>query len=246
MTVALPNVRKLFIPDPGYMLFDADLAGADAQVVAAESSDTDLLKAFEEGLDVHVKNATDLWGSGFTSLVDNARYQRRQQCKQAVHGTNYGAHPKTLSTILGWSVREAQTFQDRWFALHPGIKEWHRRVDSDLRDTRIARNRFGYRIIYFDRIEALLPQALAWIPQSTVALTAFRGALQLEQRCSEVEILLQVHDSVVFQVPFRFADSVGRFKEALTVPIPYDPPLTIQWGLARSEKSWGDCEKVSA
>jgi DNA polymerase-1 len=246
VTVALPNVRKLFVPDPGYMLFDADLAGADAQVVAAEAKDLDLLKAFKEGLDVHSKNATELWGTAFTSLAEGARYRKRQQCKQAVHGTNYGAHPKTLSTILGWSVREAEVFQSRWFSLHPGIKDWHRGVEAELRTNRVARNRFGYRIIYFDRIDALLPQALAWIPQSTVALCAFKGALQLERACPEVEILLQVHDSIVFQVPFAFAENVNRFTEALSVPIPYDPPLNIAWGLARSEKSWGDCEKVKA
>jgi DNA polymerase-1 len=246
MTVELPNVRKLFIPDPGYMLFDADLAGADAQVVAAESQDHDLLKAFREGLDVHSKNATDLWGTAFTSLADGPRKRKRQECKQGVHGTNYGAHPKTLSTILGWSIREAQDFQIRWFNLHPGIKEWHKRVDADLRRTRIAANRFGYRIIYFDRIDALLPQALAWIPQSTVAITAFKGALQLERRCPYVEILIQVHDSVVFQVPFKYADRVDEFRAALSTPIPYDPPLTIAWGLARSEKSWGECEKLAS
>lgn len=245
MTVALPNVRKLFIPDPGYVLFDADLAGADAQVVAAESQDHDLLKAFTEGLDVHSKNAADLWGSGFTSLADGPRKRKRQECKQAVHGTNYGAHPKTLSTILGWSVREAQVFQERWFDLHPGIRQWHKRVEADLRNTRTASNKFGYRIIYFDRIDTLLPQALAWIPQSTVALCAFAGALRLEKLCPEVEILIQVHDSVVFQVPKQYGGDVARYKEALTVPIPYSPPLTIQWGLARSEKSWGECEKVN-
>lgn len=240
--IELPNVRKLFIPDPGYVMFDADLAGADAQVVAAEANDADLLKAFKEGLDVHSKNATDLFGSAFTSLQGAARKAKRQQCKQAVHGTNYGAHPKTLSTILGWSVREAQLFQQNWFRLHPGIREWHRRVEADLRSSRTASNKFGYRIIYFDRIEALLPQALAWIPQSTVALVAFKGALQLEAAFSFVEILLQVHDSIVFQVPASESARTADFKRVLEVPIPYPNPLTIQWGLKRSAKSWGECE----
>jgi DNA polymerase I-like protein with 3'-5' exonuclease and polymerase domains len=79
-----------------------------------------------------------------------------------------------------------------------------------------------------------------------VAITAFKGALQLERRCPYVEILIQVHDSVVFQVPFKYADRVDEFRAALSTPIPYDPPLTIAWGLARSEKSWGECEKLAS
>jgi DNA polymerase-1 len=244
MTVELPNIRKLFVPDPGYIIFDADLAGADAQVVAAEANDTALLQAFREGLDVHAKNAADLWGKAFTELPDAPRKRRRQQCKQAVHGTNYGASPNTLSSILGWSRREAEDFQKSWFNLHPGILDWHKRVESDLRRDRTARNKLGYRIIYFDRIDSLLPEALAWIPQSTVALTCFRGALRLEETFPFIQILLQVHDSLVFQVPKDEAHRVKEFKEQLANPIPYDPPLTIGWGLAKSDVSWGDCKKV--
>lgn len=249
MTVELPNVRKLFIPDPGYIVYDADLAGADAQVVAAEAKDVPLLAAFRAGLDIHDKNATDLFGSAYTTLPgdkDNGpKSRKRKEVKQGVHATNYGAHAKTLAGILGWSIREAETFQKNWFDLHPGILDWHKRVEADLRSTRVAANKFGYRIIYFDRIDSLLPQALAWIPQSTVAITAFKGALQLERCCPYVEILLQVHDSLVFQVPIEYNDRVADFRKALATPIPYDPPLIISWGLKRSTKSWGDCEKVA-
>jgi DNA polymerase I len=240
----LPNVRKLFIPDKGMMLFDADLAGADAQVVAAEADDTALLKAFKDGLDVHSSNAEALFGTAFTSLNGNARKAKRQQCKQGVHGTNYGASARTLAQILGWRVAEADSFQRRWFALHPGIRTWHDRTELNLRTSRTASNKFGYRIVYFDRIESLLPQALAWIPQSTVALVCFKGALRLKRELPWVDILLQVHDSLVFQVPMHRADEFEKIATTLEVPIPYPNPLTIAWSLSRSTKSWGDCEKV--
>lgn len=246
MTVELPNIRKLFIPDPGKVLFDADLAGADAQVVAAEADDAPLLEAFAKGLDVHSKNATDLWGKTFTDLGGSKRYARRQQCKQAVHATNYGAHARTVAATLGWSTHEAEDFQRRWFKLHPGILDWHNRVQSDLSRSRSASNRFGYRIIYFDRIDNLLPQALAWIPQSTVALTCFRGALQVEQVLPWVDFLLQVHDSLVFQVPLEKENETKAIRETLKNPIPYPKPLTIEWKLSKSHTSWGDCEEVKA
>ena len=43
-SIPLPNIRKIFIPDPVYILIDSDLAGADAQVVAWEADDEDLKK----------------------------------------------------------------------------------------------------------------------------------------------------------------------------------------------------------
>jgi len=242
----LPNIKKLFVPDRGMMLFDADLAGADAQVVAAEADDQPLLKAFREGLDVHAKNATDMWGEAFTKLIpeSNPWKKKRKDLKVGVHSTNYGVSSRTLAQILGWSISDTDAFQKRWFSLHPGIRTWHQRTESELRRSRTATNRYGYRIVYFDRIDTLLPQALAWVPQSTVALVCFKGALRIKKELPWVDILLQVHDSLVFQVPMHRADQLEVLSRTLEVPVPYPQPLTISWGLARSEKSWGDCEKV--
>lgn len=245
----MPNIRKMFVPDPGKTIFDVDLAGADAQVVAYEAGDEDLIRAFKEGLDVHDKNARDLWGAAYVSLAGDKhggpKSVRRKQTKQAVHATNYGGSPRALAHVLGWTMREAESFQRRWFSLHPRIKtEFHGRIESDLRSARMVVNRFGYRRVYFDRIDSCFTEALAWVPQSTVAEVSFRGGIALERRFPWVQMLLQVHDSLVFQVPSAYEDRIADIKSTLATPIPYDPPLTIQWGIARSRVSWGDCEAV--
>jgi len=252
----------MFIPDPGYTIFDVDLAGADAQVVAYEAEDEDLIRAFRAGLDVHSKNAEDLWGKSFTSLSgdkDNGpKSKRRKECKQAVHATNYGGSSRTLAKVLGWTVHEADSFQRRWFSIHPGIKSnFHGRIESSLRASRMVVNRFGMRRVYFDRIDSCFTEALAWVPQSTVAEVSFRGGLQLEAatgttfsargellRLGWVEMLLQVHDSLVFQVRHEHENRIDELRAGLRYPIPYANPLTIQWGFARSRVSWGDCEAV--
>lgn len=248
-TTTMPNIRKMFVPDPGMTMFDVDLAGADAQVVAYEAEDNDLIRAFRSGLDVHSKNAEDLWGHAFTSLAgdknNGPKAHRRRETKQAVHATNYGGSARTIAKVLGWTVREAESFQRRWFGLHPGIKaNFHGRIESSLRSSRMVVNRFGMRRVYFDRIDSCFTEALAWLPQSTVAEVSFRGGIALEARCPWVEMLLQVHDSLVFQVPFEHEDALDQIRSALATPIPYDPPLTIAWGLARSRVSWGDCQSV--
>jgi DNA polymerase I-like protein with 3'-5' exonuclease and polymerase domains len=85
---------------------------------------------------------------------------------------------------------------------------------------------------------------LAWVPQSTVAEVSFRGGIALERRFKWVEMLLQVHDSLVFQVPHAHENRITDMQSTLAVPIPYPTPLTIRWGFARSRVSWGECEKV--
>jgi hypothetical protein len=253
MPVELPNVRKLFIPDPGYMIFDADLSGADAQVVAWEAEDEDLKKAFRAGMKVHAKNAEDIFGDeyrlapGDRGNKSTPKGKLYDQCKRSIHLTNYGGTPTTMNRTpeIGWPIARCQRFQSTWFRLHPDIHEWQQRVAYELKMSRKAENRFGYRIIYFDRIDGLLPEALAWIPQSTVALVTFKGAKKLQAEMPFAEVLLQVHDSLVFQIPFRHADNFDAIRKALSIEIPYRDPLRIPWGLARSEKSWGDCKDVA-
>lgn len=244
MSIHLPNIKSLFLPDPGYEMFDVDLAGADAQVVAWEADDEDLKQAFRDGIDVHAKNATDMMGEQFSrlSVDDPKRKKLRKDNKQAVHGTNYGVKPPTMSSILGWTIHECEMFQRRWFHLHPKILEWQRRIDAQVRTTRRVTNKFGYGRTYFDRVDSILPEALAWVPQSTVALVCFHGALAVRKQVPQVRLLIQVHDSLVGQYPLeQRATVLPLLRNALHTPVPYSDPLTIPWGLSLSTKSWGDC-----
>jgi DNA polymerase I-like protein with 3'-5' exonuclease and polymerase domains len=93
-----------------------------------------------------------------------------------------------------------------------------------------------------DRVEALLPEALAWIPQSTVAITINKGWLNLVHHLPQVKILLQVHDSLVFQYPISEHPYIlPEIKKQLAIVIPYDDPLTIPVTIKTSTVSWGDC-----
>jgi DNA polymerase-1 len=230
------------------MLCDIDLSGADAQVVAWEANDLDLKNAFRAGVDIHNKNGRDIFGEQYVPERYSARKGTwRDELKGAVHGTNYVAGIRTLSKDLGWTGAQVGAFQHKWFNLHPGIKEWHRRVERDLQSSRRVSNLFGYRRIYFDRPDNLLPEGLAWIPQSTVAGVTSRAMLAMRRAIPWATILLQVHDSIVFQLPFhRYTlASMGEIKQIISIPVPYPgDPLLIPWGLAASEKSWGHVKKI--
>lgn len=246
----LPNIRKIFVPDPGYVIYDCDLVGADAQVVAWTAGDEDLKNAFRAGLDVHSKNAEDMFGSAYTNLPGDKnsgpKSRKRKEVKQGVHLTNYLGRAPTMAKVLGWTVHESDLFQKRWFSIHPPILAWHNRVHRGLLHDRTVRNAFGDRRVYFDRIDSILPEAVAWEPQCSVAIVCFEGGLALEQKFPFIEMLLQNHDSLVFQLPIErdTLETRRAMRDALHIPIPFDDPLYIPWGFDSSGSSWGDVKPV--
>jgi DNA polymerase-1 len=244
-TVSLPNIRSLFLPDPGMTIFDADLDRADAQVVAWEADDQELKAAFRAGIDVHTRNQETI-----NRLLSSDRITiTRQQAKMGVHATNYGASPFALAQALQIPKKAAEAFQSAWFAAHPNIHLWHQRIEEQLLSSRYVENKFGYRRHYFDRPDDLLKEALAWIPQSTVALVINKGDLAIYsgplRRELGVQTLLQVHDSLVGQFPTHLTPTIlPLLRATLSIPIPYPDPLTIGVGIKVSTRSWGECQSV--
>jgi DNA polymerase I-like protein with 3'-5' exonuclease and polymerase domains len=244
-TISLPNLRRFFIPDYGYYICEVDLAGADAQVVAWDAGDEDLKGAFKAGVKIHLKNARDMFPDVVRGWSDEAIKATDKpggiyyNNKRFIHGTHYLGGVSTISLATGWTRNEVDRCQKRWFGLHPTIPRWHARIDAELAKSRTATNAFGYRIRYFDRVERLLPEACAWIAQSTVALICRKGMKQLFRNHKWVHLLLQNHDACTFQIPMKRVTDLPLIKQSLSITVPYPDPLTIPWGLTMSSESWG-------
>ena len=296
--IELPNIRKLFKPDLGFTIVDADLAGADAQVVAWDANAPKLKAAFKRGEKIHIFNARTMWPE-LTESLSNEEIKKHpsdmyRRIKAGVHATNYGALPPALVERVGMELKESHEFQERWFFNHPEIKEWHRRTQRHLEGSQCwncdnldidlgrpcnncgvtlggtIKNAFGFRRKYFDRIDRnLLNEALAWKPQSTVAFCTEIGWTSIShgpklamltglgewnmvswdkylvdptayQRWHNiVQFLIQVHDSIVFQIPFQYEKDVPEIVKSMEVRIPYPDPLVIPLGYGMSRESWG-------
>lgn len=243
-TMVMPNVRRMFKPDPGFIIGEVDLKSADAQIVAWDADDPILKQMFRESVKIHAENAKMLFGGN--AGPDGKREPYYTRAKVGVHATNYVCSARTLAAELGITVHEADEFQRRWFAIHPWIRAWHERIESELQANRQVRNKFGFRRYYFDRIESLLSEAVAWIPQSTVAHVCDRAMIATEHNLPAIQILLQVHDSFVFQCPVPLWPTVKQAMiPHLRVVVPYDDPLIIPFDLKTSTKSWGHAESES-
>lgn len=180
--------------------------------------------------------------------VSTGYWLTRYKGKIAVTGnTNYGGKAKTCAAALSISVSAAEHFQRTWFELHPAIKEWHTTVENSLRYKRSVTNPFGFVRTYFDRIDdQLLGQALAWVPQSAVAIIIDTAYNRITNTLPDIDIYLQVHDSLVGGCPIGLWPKLKpKLRECLEVVVPYSDPLIVPTGLATSLKSWGDVKSES-
>lgn len=242
----LPNVRKIFVPDPGFTMFDTDLSKADLRIVVEESDATELRQMLAEGRDPYIEMAREYFRDPTIKKQrdDGSEEPRYRTFKSFAHGTHYLGTPQGLSERIGLLVHDVDRLQRWYFGRNPAIKIWQERFKQEVAAKRYVENIFGYRRYYFDRVDdKLFRKAIAWVPQSTVAIYINKIWKRIHDTLPHIWILLQVHDSLVGQFPtFRKAEALRELAEASKIVLPYPHPLIIPVGVKTSEISWGHCE----
>ena len=241
----LPNIRTIFVPDPGYTMFDMDLSKADLRIVTWESDELEMKAMLREGRDPYVEIAREFYKDPSITKTrsDGSDHPKYKTFKSFAHGTHYLGSPYGLAGRLGLSVHQASTTQKWYFERFPRISAWQKEFCAALLSRRYVQNIFGYRRYYFDRIDdSTYREAIAWLPQSTVALYVNRIWMAIYENHPKIQVLLQGHDSIAGQFPtFRRVECLRQIHEAGQIVLPYDDPLIIPVGVKVSEKSWGDC-----
>lgn len=243
--LVLPNIRKLFVPDAGCEMFDTDLSKADLRIVVWEAGEDEMKAMLAEGRDPYVETAREFYRDPtiVKTLPSGMEHPKYRTFKSFSHGSHYLGTPTGLARRLALTVHEAERTQKWYFGKYPKIPQWQERMKEEIRRTHSVSNRFGYRRHYFDRIDdALFRKAIAWIPQSTVGILIDKVWLNIFDTLPEVEVLLQVHDSLMGQFPrHRREHLLPLMADCARVVIPYDDPLIIPIGIKTSLESWGHC-----
>lgn len=241
----LPNVRKLFVPDPGFTAFDLDLSKADLRVVVWESDEREMKAMLAEGRDPYVETAREFYRdpSITKNLPSGLPHPKYATFKSFSHGLHYLGTPRGLARKLNLTVHEAERTQAWYFGKYPRIPEWQKRFKAEVASKHYVSNVFGYRRYYFDRIgDEVFRKAIAWLPQSTVGILIDHIWLNIFDNIPQAEVLIQVHDSLFGQFPTYLTD---RMKSAILaqahVTVPYPDPLIIPSVIKTSDRSWGDC-----
>jgi len=239
--LSLPNVRQLFLPDPGFEFFDIDLDSADLRIVTWEADCRWMKQNFAAGKKPYVEVMREYYQDG--SMTKGSHPREYAMFKSLCHGTNYLGTPQGIAPRIGLDVDKVKSIQQWYFKLCPEIRKWQEDVKKQVVGRRWVQNVFGYKLHIFEKPEGnLFNEVIAWIPQSSVGCLINRGYKRIDSEHQWIEVLLQVHDSLAGQYPISRREEAGEtIKQAAEVVLPYADPLTIPVGIKTSQVSWGDC-----
>lgn len=219
-------LRFPFVADPGMIFVNVDLEQADARNVGAciyemfydeygEAEAAKYLDACESG-DLHTTVCRMAWADlewpeerkGWRAIADQPFYRQmsyRDAAKRLGHGTNYYGTPRTMAKHTQTEVQVIDTFQKRYFASFPLIPKWHQRTIELVKNEGQLTTLYGRRRHFFGRgdDQSTWRKAIAYCPQSMTAHQIDSGILNLWRHMPEMQLLIQVHDSILFQVPYR-------------------------------------------
>jgi DNA polymerase-1 len=241
------RARRVFVADPGKVFFYADLERAESLVVAHITGDPRMLADHAPGVDAHRSLAAAIYNLPEDLITDD----QRNIGKRTRHAGNYMQGPITFmkgfnqdAHKTGQSIEfsEAKFLIDTYRNLHPFLANWWSDTERELWRTRTLFNLLGRRRIFYGHIRSILPEAVAYVPQSTVGDILNVGFLNMEGVCSPyieqrdlwkdyadiaaelrdcgLENLMQIHDAVAGQIYERDIErALPLIRKAMEIPL---------------------------
>lgn len=242
------EMKLMMLADEGYLMFEFDLSQAENRIVAYIAPEPRMIWAFENNVDVHKSTASLIFGIPIEQIVKD----QRRRGKQSNHSLNYDMSADSFSRKCMLPLHEGRLIHMKYHQVYPGVHNYHAWIRQALSVDRKLTNLMGRTRLFLDRWgDTLFKSAYAFIPQSTVAdVINERGLHFINTQFPVVEILNQVHDSVVFQIPVSvgfntMASILAAIKSSLETPLEWKGNSFVIPAEAKVGKRLGKAELIN-
>ncbi|KKR48526.1 MAG: polymerase protein [Candidatus Magasanikbacteria bacterium GW2011_GWC2_40_17] len=237
------EIRKCFVAEKGHKLLGLDYSQIELRIIASLANDPEMIKIFQEGRDIHAMTAARVNGITLAEVTP----VMRSNAKAINFGIIYGMGPHSLAESINVSFMEAKDFIARYFAVFKEVKKFLDETRSLAHSTGYVETLLGRRR-YLSEINSGMPQlrnsaermAVNAPIQGTAADLIKLAMIEVHKLLkdkSEIKMLLQVHDELVFEVKEeaikKYADPIQTIMEnvlKLRVPIKVEVEAGDNWG----------------
>lgn len=232
---------RFLLADEGYIIYNVDLEQADSRVVAYIAPEPTMILAFENNEDIHTISAAGIWNKNIEDITSDegecplcddpdicGHEGERFWGKKAGHSFNYLLGYRQFSYLFEIPERESKLIRMGYLKTYPGLQTMWNWQQTELHNGRVLTDCYGWTRRFVERWgPELFKQASSFIPRSTVASKInFDGILNIwdDSSLNKVELLNQVHDSVVVQIPIKVGwayheKALKKIKEYIEKPI---------------------------
>ena len=199
-------IRKVFVPEEGYIFVDADYSQIELRILAHCSGDEQLIQAYREARDIHRMTAAQVFHTPFDEVTD----LQRRNAKAVNFGIVYGISSFGLSQDLSITRKEATQYIEHYFETYPGIKKFlddcvanakekgyavtlfgRRRPVPELKSSNFMQRNFGERVA----MNAPIQGSAADI----IKIAMIDVNEELKKRGMKSRLILQVHDELLIE-----------------------------------------------
>ena len=240
------QIRGAFIARPGCKLISADYSQIELRLVAHVAQEKTMLEAFRNGVDIHAQTASEVFGVP----LDQMDAETRRRSKAINFGIVYGISAFGLSRQLSIPQSEARDYIATYLDRFPGIRTYMNDAREFAREHLYVETLFGRRI-HIEQIGAS-NQAMRGFSERQAINAPIQGSAadiikramiclpaELAAQGLAADMLLQVHDELIFEVPEEQAEqSVQLIKSvmenAASPVVQVSVPLVVDAGIADS------------
>ena len=236
-------IRKAFIARPGHLLLSADYSQVELRLLAHFSQDSTMINAFKRDEDIHRQTAAEILGKELTQISS----EERTLAKAVNFGLMYGQSSFGLAKSLKISRNDAKNYITRYFERFSTVKSY---LDSlkefceqhGFSQTLHGRKRFIPDIHSRNRnVKALAERLAVNSPIQGTAADVIKLSMiaidkEIQEKKLQVEMLIQVHDELIFEVPEAEIDVVKSLVKnnmenvvSLAVPLKVDVGMGVNW-----------------
>lgn len=234
------KIRQAFVARPGYTIVAADYSQIELRIMAHLSQDKGLTDAFSNGIDVHKATAAEVFNVAIADVDSN----QRRSAKAINFGLIYGMSAFGLSKQLNIGRHDAQRYMDTYFERYPGVLKY-------METTRESAKELGYvstvfnRRLYLPEIKASngarragAERAAINAPMQGTAADIIKLAMLAVDNwiCelndpSDINMIMQVHDELVFEIKDEKVDEyTQKIIQLMENCATLDVPLLVEAG----------------